>query len=457
MISNPLSLFNNYGKFYQLSQQLGNFNYTWFTDSGNPSGMNPDEMIIKSGVLNVVTDRKLAMSDGANSPKVAFYTADVVSYSDYFPFGMQMPGRHGAEGDYRYGFQGQEKDDEVKGEGNSVNYKYRMHDPRIGRFFAVDPLAPKYPWYTPYQFSGNKVINCVELEGLEEQNVVDVNGSIIGKVTGPRSESYSNEFASSIGGYIETPGGTEPVVGTNPFEEISNGAFFLSYNHQHKEVIDLLFINSGGGDLYNKHNPGGTHKVLDGDLKGYLETMKSEPSGVEHNEYTNANRGFFVSDNTYASESSFVNWMLGNMISGTGSENFIFSQNSTFTDYVRNSLVVKSAMDEFTASGSPNTFQTKGSYGAFNQISNVVEFGTLLTVENFMGSANVFFKKISSTEVLVTVINITSLTSGDLDKHLPQHQSVGWPKSTVRGTGDKYYPIPYANISQVFQFVIPIF
>ena len=71
-------------------------------------------------------------------------------------------------GNYRYGFQGQETDDEIKGEGNSVNYKYRMHDPRIGRFFAIDPLAAKYPWYTPYQFSGNKPIQFVELEGLEE-------------------------------------------------------------------------------------------------------------------------------------------------------------------------------------------------------------------------------------------------------------------------------------------------
>jgi len=43
-----------------------------------------------------------------------------------------------------------------------------MHDPRIGRFFAVDPLTPDYPHYTPYSFSGNKVIHKVELEGLEE-------------------------------------------------------------------------------------------------------------------------------------------------------------------------------------------------------------------------------------------------------------------------------------------------
>ncbi len=58
-------------------------------------------------------------------------------------------------------------DDEVKGEGNSVNYKFRMHDPRLGRFFAIDPLANDYPFYSPYSFSGNIVINAIELEGLE--------------------------------------------------------------------------------------------------------------------------------------------------------------------------------------------------------------------------------------------------------------------------------------------------
>jgi len=78
-----------------------------------------------------------------------------------------VPNRHGSTDDYRYGFQGQEKDDEIKGEGNSLNYTFRMHDPRVGRFFAPDPLEKKYPFYSPYQFSGNRVIDMVELEGLE--------------------------------------------------------------------------------------------------------------------------------------------------------------------------------------------------------------------------------------------------------------------------------------------------
>jgi len=109
----------------------------------------------------------LAIESTITAGIVDHYVADVVSYSDYYPFGMQMPGRHGSSADYRYGFQGQEMDDEVKGKGNSVNYKYRMHDPRIGRFYALDPLAAQYPHNSPYAFSENRVIDGIELEGKE--------------------------------------------------------------------------------------------------------------------------------------------------------------------------------------------------------------------------------------------------------------------------------------------------
>ncbi|WP_300663074.1 RHS repeat-associated core domain-containing protein [Fluviicola sp.] len=129
-------------------------------------------------VLAVITDRKWGVDDGvytlstgvktASTPdKITdYYLPTIVSYSDYDPFGTIQSGRNNGEV-YRYGFQGQERDDEIKGVGNSINYEYRMHDPRIGRFFAVDPLAAKYPYYSSYQFSGNRVIDAVELEGLE--------------------------------------------------------------------------------------------------------------------------------------------------------------------------------------------------------------------------------------------------------------------------------------------------
>jgi len=72
-----------------------------------------------------------------------------------------------APGSYRYAFQGQEVDNELKGKGNSVNFKYRMQDPRLGRFFAVDPLNSKFPWLSPYAFAGNTPLQAIDLEGLE--------------------------------------------------------------------------------------------------------------------------------------------------------------------------------------------------------------------------------------------------------------------------------------------------
>jgi RHS repeat-associated protein len=117
-------------------------------------------------VLNTITDKKIPEFDATGD--LAFFNAVVVGYSDYYPFGMQRISG-GTLG--RYGFQGQEMDNEIKGNGNSVNYKYRMHDPRLGRFFAVDPLAYKYPYYSPYAFSGNRVIDAVEEEGLQPRIV----------------------------------------------------------------------------------------------------------------------------------------------------------------------------------------------------------------------------------------------------------------------------------------------
>ncbi|GGD36603.1 hypothetical protein GCM10011343_28070 [Flavobacterium orientale] len=53
---------------------------------------------------------------------------------------MLVPNRHGSAESYRYGFNGMEKDDEIKGEGNSYDFGARMLDPRVGRWFAPDPI-----------------------------------------------------------------------------------------------------------------------------------------------------------------------------------------------------------------------------------------------------------------------------------------------------------------------------
>jgi len=79
-----------------------------------------------------------------------------------------MPGRtYSASSSYRYGFNGKENDNEVKGDGNQYDYGFRIYDSRIGRFLSVDPLIDKYPELTPYQFSSNSPIANVDVDGQE--------------------------------------------------------------------------------------------------------------------------------------------------------------------------------------------------------------------------------------------------------------------------------------------------
>jgi RHS repeat-associated protein len=62
-------------------------------------------------------------------------------------------------------FQGQELDDELGL--NWYGFKWRNHDPQIGRFIEIDPLTNDYTYNSPYAFAENKLGRGVELEGLE--------------------------------------------------------------------------------------------------------------------------------------------------------------------------------------------------------------------------------------------------------------------------------------------------
>jgi RHS repeat-associated protein len=94
----------------------------------------------------------------------AQYIADVKSYSDYYAFGMLKPGRHGGES-YRFTFNGMEKDDEVKGNGNHLDYGARILDPRIGKFLSLDPLAKDYPSLSDYAYVANNPIMYIDPDG----------------------------------------------------------------------------------------------------------------------------------------------------------------------------------------------------------------------------------------------------------------------------------------------------
>ena len=102
---------------------------------------------------------------------------------------MLMPNRsYTAGGQFRYGFNGQENDNDVKGTGNQQDYGMRIYDPRIGKFLSVDPLEKAYSMLSTYQFSSNTPIATIDLDGSEAG--IPLNG--IGVSGTPLSNYFDN-------------------------------------------------------------------------------------------------------------------------------------------------------------------------------------------------------------------------------------------------------------------------
>ncbi|MGD1848195.1 MAG: RHS repeat domain-containing protein, partial [Salibacteraceae bacterium] len=88
-----------------------------------------------------------------------------LGYWHYYPFGMQAPGRTNEGSGYTYGFNGMERDDEVKGNGNSYTSHFRRYDPRVARWLSVDPLDAKFPGISPYSAMANNPISFTDPDG----------------------------------------------------------------------------------------------------------------------------------------------------------------------------------------------------------------------------------------------------------------------------------------------------
>ncbi len=127
----------------------------------------------QGNILAVVQDRKSGVTAG-KSPAYDHWNANLADITDYYPFGMKMPGRLLLDSNsYGYNSQRSERDMYKSVDANlgkyDVHYEYRFRefDPRLGRFWSVDPLAARFPYNSSYAFAENKLGMGVEFEGLE--------------------------------------------------------------------------------------------------------------------------------------------------------------------------------------------------------------------------------------------------------------------------------------------------
>ncbi|GAA3919011.1 hypothetical protein GO495_21195 [Chitinophaga oryziterrae] len=150
-------------KFFELSNHLGN-------------------------VLATVSDRKISIFTGS---VFDHYEADIVSTQEYYPFGMQMPGRGFSSSKYRYGFNGQEKSNEIDSRGNHNTAEFWEYDTRIGRRWNLDPVSR--PGVSDYAGLGNNPIRNI-----------DPNGALFFGLFGSTSEQRqgAKSFVNENGGEI---------------------------------------------------------------------------------------------------------------------------------------------------------------------------------------------------------------------------------------------------------------
>lgn len=115
-------------------------------------------------VLVTISDRRMRAEMPTTGSSGVM--ADVLTAGDYYAGGAVMPGRSASHNHYRFGFGGQEKESKIAPDG-SVDFTFRSYDPQILRFRSVDPIAARFPYYSPYHFAGNNPILNIDVEGLE--------------------------------------------------------------------------------------------------------------------------------------------------------------------------------------------------------------------------------------------------------------------------------------------------
>ncbi len=130
-----------------------------------------------------------------------------------------MPGRKfDAGSSYRYGFNGKENDNEVKGEGNQQDYGMRIYDPRLERFLSVDPVTADSVTgdnFNRYWYANNNPYGFVDPDGRFVQLAAIAVGAAAGGLVGASISGYKSysETGSVKFGAVASGFGQGALVG----------------------------------------------------------------------------------------------------------------------------------------------------------------------------------------------------------------------------------------------------
>ncbi|HEX8545319.1 MAG TPA: RHS repeat-associated core domain-containing protein, partial [Cytophagaceae bacterium] len=121
----------------------------------------------RGNVNTTVSDFRVGVGGTNNANLIDHYAAVIKTTADYGVWGDELVGRGGKQNDFRFGFNGKEKDDDGEFGKTVYDYGFRIYNPGLGRFLSMDPLSKNYQFLSPYQFAENTPIFAIDLDGLE--------------------------------------------------------------------------------------------------------------------------------------------------------------------------------------------------------------------------------------------------------------------------------------------------
>lgn len=101
-----------------------------------------------------------------------------------------LPAKESSSNTYRYGFNGKENDDEIKGEGNITYFGARIYEGRLGRWLSVAPFSTKFAFLSTYIFTNNNPVLFVDNRLIRELDVVKTWKENYPKEDFPSSHKY---------------------------------------------------------------------------------------------------------------------------------------------------------------------------------------------------------------------------------------------------------------------------
>jgi len=224
-----------------------------------------------------------------------------------------------------------------------------------------------------------------------------------------------------------------------------------AYINYHKEGIVVPFLMSGG------FNTGFDFRNDKAWERFGKETPSTPKIAARQAGLTNDYSTFHANDSI--TTDNFVNLMLGRFIAGVGPENFVFARDSKVSRAMAETPIVENVIREWyqenyeaVLSNKPLRSANGGSFGLWEQWDLLVEKKGILNIPQFVGSANVTVSPMpGGKELLVTIKNVTSATSGDYKKHFGLGTAPSFPKDTLNPERQQY-----TNISQTFEFTVKV-